>query len=318
MLKLTSAINNLHRLSSFPGQKIGKRINLCMLPVVDTMEQDKQSTNVNTQVTSGQLEKMKEFIVIPDSFKGIVVDSTKQTHDYDEHDFLKLVNHSLPKWKEDGIRGVWFKIHLSHTKLIPLLVKAGFVFHHAQTEFVSMVKWLPETYNTIPPYPHTFIGIGAIVVNEKNEILVIKQKYHQVRIIWKFPGGYIEKGEDLAEAAIREVKEETNVDTEFVSLVALRQAHTVQFDCSDLYFICHLKLLSTSPEIKHCDIELHSCKWMKIDEYLSHEDSSEFCRFVVKSFIENKKNGLSIETHRVPSIYKGLFNDIFRIKRKDS
>lgn len=47
---------------------------------------------------------------------------------------------------------------------------------------------------------------GGIVTNHKNEILVIKRFGY-----YDFPKGHIEKDEDAAIAAMREVKEETNV-----------------------------------------------------------------------------------------------------------
>ena len=70
-------------------------------------------------------------------------------------------------------------------------------------------------------------------------------------------------GEDLASAAIREVKEETGVDADFDSLIAFRHMHKTNFDCSDIYFIICLKPKNT--EIKMCTRELRGCQWMKVN-----------------------------------------------------
>lgn len=51
---------------------------------------------------------------------------------------------------------------------------------------------------------------GCIVMNEKNEILLV---HHNVGH-WDFPKGHMEVGETEIETAIREVKEETNIDVE--------------------------------------------------------------------------------------------------------
>ena len=48
---------------------------------------------------------------------------------------------------------------------------------------------------------------GCIVI-ENNKVLLIQQK----RGMWGFPKGHVEKNETECETAIREVKEETNVD----------------------------------------------------------------------------------------------------------
>lgn len=45
----------------------------------------------------------------------------------------------------------------------------------------------------IPPYAHTMIGVGAVVVNDKSEILVVREKYYTYPH-WKLPGGYVEPG----------------------------------------------------------------------------------------------------------------------------
>ena len=51
---------------------------------------------------------------------------------------------------------------------------------------------------------------GCIVINDKNEILLI---HHNVGH-WGFPKGHVEEGETEVQTAIREVKEETNIDVE--------------------------------------------------------------------------------------------------------
>jgi len=54
---------------------------------------------------------------------------------------------------------------------------------------------------------------GGVVIKDKREVLLIKNPSN----IWTFPKGHIEKGETREEAAVREVKEETNVDAQIVT-----------------------------------------------------------------------------------------------------
>lgn len=55
-----------------------------------------------------------------------------------------------------------------------------------------MYKWLPLLENcNVPPYAHTMIGVGAIVINDAEEILVVSEKYRKVAH-FKLPGGYVE------------------------------------------------------------------------------------------------------------------------------
>lgn len=51
---------------------------------------------------------------------------------------------------------------------------------------------------------------GAIVYNKNNEVLVVKHNAGH----WDFPKGHMEANENELQTAIREVKEETNIDIE--------------------------------------------------------------------------------------------------------
>ncbi len=84
---------------------------------------------------------------------------------------------------------MWFHVGLSETEWVPELAKRGFVFHHANSERVAMVRWLPEDQTCqIPPYAHHNIGVGGLVVNDRDEILCIQEKFALVQM-WKLPGG---------------------------------------------------------------------------------------------------------------------------------
>lgn len=53
-------------------------------------------------------------------------------------------------------------------------------------------------------------GVRVIIPDEEGRILMVKQS-HEGNDIWMVPGGAIEDGENAAEAAIREVLEETGL-----------------------------------------------------------------------------------------------------------
>merc|ERR1712091_276535 len=91
-----------------------------------------------------------------------------------------------------------------------------------------LTHWLPEgESNPLPGYTSHSLGVGAVVINEHNQILVVQEKSGPAAGIdfWKYPTGMVDAGEDAAMAAVREVKEETGVDAEIVQLVAFREFH---------------------------------------------------------------------------------------------
>ncbi|MGM0866509.1 MAG: NUDIX hydrolase [Bacillota bacterium] len=72
---------------------------------------------------------------------------------------------------------------------------------------------------TIYSPPKHIISAATIVQNEKGEILLIKGP----RRGWEMPGGQVEEGESLKEAAIREKKEESGIDIEVVKFCGVFQ-----------------------------------------------------------------------------------------------
>jgi ADP-ribose pyrophosphatase YjhB (NUDIX family) len=58
-----------------------------------------------------------------------------------------------------------------------------------------------------------------IIIEYKGGIVLIKRKNEPVG--WAIPGGFVDYGETLESAAVREAKEETNLDVELI-----RQFHT--------------------------------------------------------------------------------------------
>ncbi|KAI4456690.1 nudix hydrolase related [Holotrichia oblita] len=225
-----------------------------------------------------------------DRYNGIIVSSDMEKCDSDE--FSIKLQESLKQWIEKNRRGIWFKVFLNQSHWVPHLITNGFKYHHAREEYVMLYRWLPEgeTCN-IPPYAHTSIGVGSVVVNDNNEILVVSEKYRFFEH-WKLPGGYVEPGENLIDAAVREVMEETGIKTEFLSLLSFRHAHGGIFDCSDMYVVVALKALTT--DLKKCDRELADCAWMNINEYLAHPQVHELNRLFVEKYLEYKNHNLKI------------------------
>lgn len=61
-------------------------------------------------------------------------------------------------------------------------------------------------------------GVRVIIFDDKRRILLVKQS-HEGRDIWMVPGGGIEDGESAAQAAVREVREETGLDIEVLRMI---------------------------------------------------------------------------------------------------
>lgn len=70
------------------------------------------------------------------------------------------------------------------------------------------------------------IGVGAVVFNARNDILLIKRGKAPNHGRWMVPGGTLEWGETLEECAVREVREETGIEIEIEAFVEIIEAIT--------------------------------------------------------------------------------------------
>jgi ADP-ribose pyrophosphatase YjhB (NUDIX family) len=79
--------------------------------------------------------------------------------------------------------------------------------------------WCPNCKNEIEVYQNPIPTVDIIIEIESKGIVLIKRKNPPYG--WAIPGGFVDYGESLEEAAVREAKEETNLDVKLV-----RQFHT--------------------------------------------------------------------------------------------
>ena len=61
-------------------------------------------------------------------------------------------------------------------------------------------------------------SVNVVVINDQDEILLIRRSDNDN---WAVPGGGIELGESMTQAAIRETREESGVDCEITGLVGI-------------------------------------------------------------------------------------------------
>jgi len=252
------------------------------------------------------------FKGVSDRFNGITIDST--TEPCDDTQFDGILSKSLNYWTNEKRRAIWFRVHRSQAAWLPVLVSNDFHFHHARNDFVMMYKWLPtDEPSAVPPFAHTMVGVGAVVINDKNQILVVSEKNALIKESWKLPGGYLEMNENLVDAAVREVEEETNIKTRFESVVSLRHAHGAAFGCSDLYIV--MKLIPETEEITKCDREIAKCIWMDLDEYMDHPQVHKVNRSFVQNYLDLQSNGMKIDvTEEVHAVINRKFNVFYPTK----
>lgn len=69
-------------------------------------------------------------------------------------------------------------------------------------------------------YPRApLVGVGAVVIRDGEEVLLVKRKYEPGKGLWSIPGGLVELGERLRDAVRREILEETGMEVEVEELL---------------------------------------------------------------------------------------------------
>lgn len=198
--------------------------------------------------------------------------------------FSHRLAHSLEVWRSDGILVVWLEVSTDRANLIPVSVRAGFEFHHTGENYLMMVLRLADDA-FVPGFATHYIGVGGVVLNERNELLVVSERHRRsAQPSYKLPGGTLQSGEHLVDCVIREIREETGIKTEFEALICFRHWHGYRHAKSDIYFICRLR--PSSYEITRQDSEIEECLWMPVEEYLQSEYVHTFNRTVVRAALD--------------------------------
>jgi ADP-ribose pyrophosphatase YjhB (NUDIX family) len=63
------------------------------------------------------------------------------------------------------------------------------------------------------------VAVGTIIVDEREHIVLVKRAIEPGYGKWVFPGGYVDRGEDVKVAAMREAREEAGLDVELGRLI---------------------------------------------------------------------------------------------------
>jgi ADP-ribose pyrophosphatase YjhB (NUDIX family) len=170
---------------------------------------------------------------------------------------------------------IWVYVPMNRAALIEDMECLGFNFHHAEGSTAVLNLWLRHDIpSKVPLYATHNVGIGAVVINSRNEILCVRE-IRKNYMPWKTPTGLADIGESIDAAAIREVQEETGINTKFRHVLGFRQTHGGAHGRSDMFIICLLdpeESLDANgnvqiPEPRAQEHEIEIAAWLPFDEY---------------------------------------------------
>ena len=109
------------------------------------------------------------------------------------------------------------------------------------------------------------VGVGAFIINEKNQLLLQKRAVPAEKDHWCIPGGRLEMFETLENAVIRETKEETDLDIEVIKMIGVCD-HIIKEEGVHWVatsFLCKIK--SGVPKIMEPD-KASDLRWFDLDK----------------------------------------------------
>ncbi|CAG7629870.1 NUDIX hydrolase [Paenibacillus allorhizosphaerae] len=120
----------------------------------------------------------------------------------------------------------------------------------------------------------------AAIVND-GMILMVRQTYKD-ETFWTFPGGRIEAGESPSQCAIRETKEETELEIEITDQVCEYFSAKINgtYYCYFGKIIGGTAQLGSDPELGESEQELVDLQWFPVNEVADHPEVKRVLTFL--------------------------------------
>ena len=137
--------------------------------------------------------------------------------------------------------------------------------------------------------------VVSVTLVQGDQVFLIQENKPSVRDTWNFPGGRIEPGETMLEAAIREVKEETGYEVQLTGTTGVYpflsslKYHVVLF---------HFTGIVTGGSLELGADEIKDCRWVTLPDIFADESmifrDAEVMRRIVESLEKGVQHPLTL------------------------
>jgi ADP-ribose pyrophosphatase YjhB (NUDIX family) len=122
-------------------------------------------------------------------------------------------------------------------------------------------EWMESIGEGVPGYVTPKVAVGAVVGNDKGEILLVQRADSKV---WLYPTGWADIGYSPAEVAVKEVEEETGIHCEPVRVLSVVDGMRMGFTRFGMYMLVfHCR--ATGGELNGHPLETADVGWFAED-----------------------------------------------------
>lgn len=173
----------------------------------------------------------------------------------DQDTFLAAIKDEFYKWasrlshsRERFSAVMWLNVPKSFSRVVPWLLDNHpfFQLHHANSSRIMLVKPHPAANGSracqIPSYGTHYVKVECVVIEDgTGRVLMVKERIGGMENdSVKCVSGSAEAGEFFADAAVREVREETGIASRFVCLIGCGNRVRTRFDRDEIIMGCLL------------------------------------------------------------------------------
>jgi len=184
-------------------------------------------------------------------YRDLEIDVSRLQFADDRDSFLDVIRQEFDRWasrlshsRERFTAVMWLNVPKEMSRVVPWLVDSdpGIRIHHANAGRIMFVRPHPSSAGRaqIPSYGTHYVKVECVVLEEgTGRVLMVRERIG-TDTPFKNVSGSAESGEFFADAAIREVREETGIRARFVCLIGCGNRLRTRFDRDEIIMGCLL------------------------------------------------------------------------------
>ena len=142
--------------------------------------------------------------------------------------------------------------------------------------------------------------VVSVSIMEDGKVLIIKENKHNMKNMWNLPSGRIEVGEDIPDAAKREVREETGLDVQLTkttgvyNFISSSRDHVIMF-----HFVGEI----VGGSIRLEEEGIIDSAWVKVRELVKLNDNElrnpKVIKKIANSIMDERFHSMDVFQHQI-------------------